>query len=672
MDPTSRGLLALYLAQALVGAVQVGIFAYFFRLYRQDYLRYWAWSFAALCVYLVAAGGAIYMVSVERANLVDRFFWSWLSQVASYLQMTLLLAGSLAVGGSVRMRTRTLVVLLVIAAGVGTAISLAYAFSADGAAERVFLRVGLRFGVSGLAFIATAIVLARRRASVPGLGLRLVIAAFGLYGLMMLQESGFFALQFRHGQPIAGTEYLGLFDLVAQACIGFGLIIWVAEEERRRANRAIQLTEHLRSYDATTGLANRNLALRRIDADLAKGGDGTTIAVLAIDFADLASTAKWLGFSDIETIAMQVAERLHRRFGQPALRHARIQTDRFLMSVAHPGDGDSLIVLANHVLAELETPYDVGGSAVSPSLSIGIAISPHDGADGSTLLRRAEAAAQGTKHGIGFYSAERDAATRRGLAFAGRIRSAYDAREFVPYFQPIVRAGSHDVIGFEILARWRHPDCGLLLPVDFIGTVEECGLLPAMDMRLLGEACSWAADARLQDSVPSISVNVSSKAFEQEDFLEQVRTALAHSGLAPHRLQIEITESTALADTSRTRSILTALRADGVRIALDDFGIGFSSLAQLRDLPVDSLKIDRSFVQEALEDRKTAAIVDSITLLARKLQLDIVAEGVESLEEVAHFESLGVTHLQGFLFGEAVDDVEAVAMAGTRLAMRLR
>ncbi|MEO5626802.1 MAG: GGDEF domain-containing phosphodiesterase [Dokdonella sp.] len=669
MDPANQGLLITYLAQALVGIVQVGIFAHFYRIYRQDYLRYWMWAFAALCVYQLAAAGAVYEVSVDRANLGVRLLWSWSSQIASYLQIALLIVGSLRVGGGAGIGKRNLARVLVIAALFGTAVSLAYAFSSDGADARLFLRVGLRFAISGAAFIVTAVLLARRRALIPGLGLRFVMAAFAVYGLMLLQESGFFVLQFRHGQSIPGVEFLGLFDLVAQACIGFGLIIWLAEDERRRADRATLDTERLRSFDANTGLPNRNQALRQIDADLRSGGAETPLAILAIDFPELEGMAKWLGFPEVEGIALQAAQRLQDSAEQVGRRLARVHAHRFLLSVAERSDNASLIGLSQKLREVLLKPYAAAASPLSVAVAIGIAVSPGDGCDAATLLQHAEAAAQGASHGIAFYSAKRDAIARRRMEFSAQVRAAFEAGEFVPYFQPIVRSGHRDVVSFEVLARWHHRDRGLLLPAEFLATVEECGLLPAMDMHLLREACAWAAGHADDPGAPTISVNVSSHAFEQESYQDLVRLTLAATGLDPHRLQIEITESTALADTEHTRTTLNALRADGVRVALDDFGVGFSSLAQLRDLPVDSLKIDRSFVQAALHDKKTAAIVDSITMLACKLGLEVVAEGVESSSEAIHFEKLGATHLQGFLFSQALEGARANEWVGRGLAI---
>ncbi len=669
MDPANQGLLITYLAQALIGIVQVGIFAYFYRTYRQDYLRYWTWSFAALCVYQLAAGGAVYLVSVDRGDLGVRLIWSWLSQVASYSQIALLIAGSLSVGEANGMGRRNLAKMLSAAVLFGTAMSLAYAFSSDGAEARLFLRVGLRFAISGAAFVATAVLLARRRALIPGLGLRFVMAAFALYGLMQLQESGFFALQFHHGQSIPGVEFLGLFDLVAQACIGFGLIIWLAEDERRRADRAMLENERMRSFDATTGLPNRSQALRHIDADLQSGGAENPLAILAIDFPELEGMAKWLGFPEVEGIALQAAQRLQDCAEQVGRRLARVDAHRFLLSVPEGSDNASLIDLSQNLREELLKPYAAAESPLSVAVTIGIAVSPGDGCDAATLLQHAEAAAQGASHGIAFYSAERDAIARRRMEFSVQVRAAFDACEFIPYFQPIVRSGSRDVVSFEVLVRWHHRDRGLLLPADFLATIEECGLLPAMDMHLLREACAWAVRQSREPGAPTISVNVSSHAFEQESYQNLVRATLASTGLDPHRLQIEITESTALADTVHTRTTLNALRANGVRVALDDFGVGFSSLAQLRDLPVDSLKIDRSFVKAALHDQKTAAIVEFMTLLARKLGLDVVAEGVESASEASYFEKLGVTHLQGFLFSEAVHGARASELVGGGLAM---
>ena len=665
MDAASRGLLMTYLCQALVGLAQTGIFAYFHRIYRQNYLRYWTWAFATLCAYEATAVVTAYLAIDRPGALAERTAWAWLSQVAAYFQVCLLILGSLSVGRA-KAISATLVRRVMLAAFlIATAVTLVCAFSPDGALVRVSLRVGLRFATCGLAFVLTAVVLLRQRRELHGLGLRFVSGAFALYGLMLLQELGFFAWQVLYGKRLPGTEFLGLFDLVAQACIGFGLIIWVADDERRRAARAIGETELARNFDAGTGLPNRVHAVDLIDADLRGDAPDAARAVLAIDLPELDAVARSWGAAAVEQVMVQIAQRLQ-RFAPAPSRVARVSAHRFVLSQAQADDSETLAAFAQRLAEQLQQPCEMQESSLSLRAAIGIAVSPGDGHDAPTLIDRAEAAAQDRGAPLSFYDAERADAARRSLAFGEAVREGLAAGQFAAYFQPIVSAGRHDVVGFEVLARWRHPQRGVLLPAEFLGALEKRNLLQSLDAQLLRESCAWAAAQNGGKGV-AISVNVSAHALDAPDFHFATSRALEDSGLDPRLLQIEITESTALADSPRTRAALTALRRGHIRVALDDFGVGYSSLAQLRDLAVDTVKIDRSFVQAVLHDAKTAAIVDAMVTLARKLGLAVVAEGVEQRAEVDYFEALGITHLQGFHFGAAVPAAQASALLGQRL-----
>jgi predicted signal transduction protein with EAL and GGDEF domain len=664
MDAASRGLLMTYLCQALVGLAQAGIFAYFHRIYRQNYLRYWTWAFATLCVYEATAAVTAYLAIRTPGALAERTVWAWLSQMAAYLQVCWLILGSLSVGRAKPISPTIVRRVILAALSFATAVTLMFAFSPDGAMVRVSLRVGLRFAACGLAFLLTATVLWRQRRELPGLGLRFVSVAFALYGLMLLQELGFFAWQIWRDQRLPGTEFLGLLDLVAQACIGFGLIIWVADDERQRADRATRETAVARNFDSSTGLPNRAHAIDLIGADLQSDAPDTVHAVLAIDMPELDAVARSYGAAEVERVMAQVAQRLL-GFAPAPSRVARVYAHRFVLSLAQADDGETLAALAQRLEEQLQRPYEMKESPLSLRAAIGIAVSPGDGKDAQVLIDRAEAAAQDSDTALSFYNAERADAARRSLAFGESVREGLAAGQFTPYFQPIVNAVRHEVVGFEVLARWRHPQRDLLLPADFLDALEKRNLLQSLDAKLLHEACAWAA-AQAANGV-AISVNVSAHALDAPDFNAATRRALESSGLDPRLLQIEITESTALADSPRTRAALATLRRDHIRVALDDFGVGYSSLAQLRDLAVDTVKIDRSFVQAVLHDSKTAAIVDAMVTLARKLGLDVVAEGVEKRAEVDYFEALGITHLQGWYFGVAMPAGQASGLIGRRL-----
>lgn len=645
-----------------MGAVQASIFAHFYRTSRHDYLRWWTWSFVGLCVYHACAAAAVVCASFNAADLASRLIVSWLSQVAVYVQVALLLLGSLQIADA-RPRDGAVVRRLLFAAVVfGSAVSLAFAFAETGASERLWLRVGLRYLICGAAFMTTAVLLWRQRANSPGIGPAMVALAFSTYGLLLSFQFGLFVLQWAQQRRIDGAELLSVFDLVAQACIAFGLIIWVAEDERRRADTATRDFEHARRYDASTGLPNRSEMERLLQVDLQAGAD-RRLAVFVIDLVNLGRVAKSFGVHHAEAIFREARQRLLAH-GSAALRVARLDSHRFAVSVITAEPAVEWERLALDWVTQLERPYDEVAAGIAIECTIGIAVGPGDGADAANLLAHAEQAIHDPLQRVAFFSYERDQELRRRLAFAEESLAGLRSGQIVPFFQPIVAPDGSAITGFEVLARWLHPVRGTLLPADFLGVLEDRGLMAEFDRHMLEQACRQAAGLR----VPRISLNVSAYGFESDDFVADVRQALAASALPAECLCLEITESTALIDVRRTRDILLQLRALGVGISLDDFGTGYSSLAHLGELPIDTIKIDRVFVHAALDDVKTAAIVESVVTLARRLGLDIVVEGVEQRRELDYFRQLGATHFQGWLFAPAYSFAEAQTL--TRIPAR--
>jgi EAL domain-containing protein (putative c-di-GMP-specific phosphodiesterase class I) len=243
------------------------------------------------------------------------------------------------------------------------------------------------------------------------------------------------------------------------------------------------------------------------------------------------------------------------------------------------------------------------------------------------------------------------------LELESDLRRAVERREFVLHYQPIVALRTRQVVGFEALIRWHHPERGLLAPGEFLDVAEETGIIGRIDEWAVEEACQQAAEWQRRYPSPSpagVSVNVSAQGFGRPDLVDDVATALKNSGLDPRSLRLEITETVAMADAERTRSILVALKSLGVRISLDDFGAGYSSLSYLQRFPVDVLKIDRSFVEGIGENDECGEIIRTILNLARTLELDVVAEGTETAAQVEYLARLDCRYGQGFFFSKAV------------------
>jgi len=332
---------------------------------------------------------------------------------------------------------------------------------------------------------------------------------------------------------------------------------------------------------------------------------------------------------------------------------ARLGGDEFVVLQTVGGDRNSIDKLGRRILEEMAHPLVIDGNEFAPSTSIGIAIATQDGGDGETLLRNADLALYRAKEaGRGTYaffeeSLNERAQQRRQLETD--LRLAVERNEFELLYQPLFDLKDNRICSFEALIRWNHPTRGQISPADFIPIAEDTGLIVPIGAWVLREACRQAAG---WPEHVRIAVNVSAVQFHRGNLNETILLALADSGLAPGRLEIEITESIFLEGGEATLRLLHSLRSLGIRVALDDFGTGYSSLSYLQSFPFDKLKIDRSFIQNLLTREGASAIVHAITELASALGIETTAEGVEETAQLMELRAHGCSSVQGYLFAE--------------------
>ena len=412
--------------------------------------------------------------------------------------------------------------------------------------------------------------------------------------------------------------------------------------------------------DVLTGLPNRTMFQQQLE-QLFRGseGSGSLFALHCLDLDQFKVINDTLGHPAGDALLVETAHRL---------RHAarghfvgRLGGDEFVVLQSVGEDRDSIDRLAREILGAITRSVMIDGNEIVSSTSIGIAIAPDDGRDSGMLLRHADLALYRAKEaGRGTYaffeeSLNQRAQERRQLE--SDLRVAVDRGEFELHYQPLFDLEHNCICSFEALIRWNHPKRGLISPVDFIPVAEDTGLIVPIGAWVIREACAQAA--RWPEQV-RIAVNVSPVQFHRGALHETILRALAASGLAPGRLEVEITESIFLEGSETTLRLLHALRALGVRVALDDFGTGYSSLSYLQSFPFDKLKIDRSFIHNLLTREGASAIVRAITELANALNIETTAEGVEETAQLMELRAHGCSSVQGFLFAEpmASSDVD--------------
>lgn len=422
--------------------------------------------------------------------------------------------------------------------------------------------------------------------------------------------------------------------------------------ERKRSEEHIHFLAH---HDALTRLPNRTLLEDRIRQAIAKSRrDGTRTAVLFLDLDRFKLINDTLGHNTGDQLLTRVAERL-----KDLLREtetvARLGGDEFIIVIPGLADIERAAHVAQRILDVIAAPQVIDERPLHVTPSIGISIYPDDGEDVPTLLRNADTAMYHAKergrNNFKFFTQDMNQAVQERVSIESDLRSAIERQEFVLFYQPLVDCRSGAVSGMEALIRWNHPRHGLVPPDRFIAVAEETGLIIPIGAWVLREACRQAKcwhDAGHNGL--RISVNLSARQLRQADLCQQISATLAEFGLPPSSLELELTESLLVDDPTTATAWLQTLAELGIRMAIDDFGTGHSSLAYLKCFPVARLKIDRSFVRDLSTDANDAAIVRAIVAMAKSLQIDVIAEGVETVEQLRFLEAQGCFEVQGYLF----------------------
>jgi len=421
---------------------------------------------------------------------------------------------------------------------------------------------------------------------------------------------------------------------------------------------AEQRAQHLADHDALTGLPNRRLLEDRLTQALALSyRNRKQTAVMFVDLDRFKTINDSLGHSVGDVLLKEVAARLVKQL-RVVDTICRTGGDEFVIVLPEVKRSADAANVAQKLIENLSQPIKIEERELTVTPSIGISVFPDDGRDAETLIRNADAAMYHAKEmgraNYQFFTEQMNLTASRRLVLENDLRRALSRGELRVHYQPIVDAKSGKVAGHEALVRWQHPERGLVYPVEFIQVAEDTGLILKIGEWVLKEACRWATFIGIERGLP-VSVNLSARQFNDPKLVQTVSRALKQSGLPAHLLTLEITESTAMQQTDLTLATLRKLKDLGVSIALDDFGTGYSSFSYLKLFPVNSLKIDRSFIAEVERDGDHRAIVAAIIALAQVLNLKVVAEGVETEGQKQFLRGFGCEEVQGYLTGRPVD-----------------
>ncbi|MEQ1783924.1 MAG: EAL domain-containing protein [Hyphomonadaceae bacterium] len=473
------------------------------------------------------------------------------------------------------------------------------------------------------------------------------------------------ANEFRHLQL---SKLLGT---IIVASVGLTLYIITRYHSHVRELRSrLQTEERARRvamHDQLTGLPNRRHLKGVLNWLLSENDGAKRLAVVMLNLDKFGAFNDAHGRAVGDEMLMNVGKVLNLRAGVDGF-VARLESDEFVVLLPNQAE-EELMDWLSATLTAIEAPLETGDKTVTVSATAGAAVGLADGRDAETLLHRSSLALRRAKEAnrgwFAFFKSGMDELVRQRALFESDLWAAVREDQIAPHFQPLVSLQDGRVRGYEILARWTHPTRGPIPPDQFIPAAEASGAICDLTFNLLRKACKEAATL---DSALHLSLNVSPVQLEEPEFAQKLLKVLEDAAFDPSRLEIELTEAALVTDLAAARDVVDALQKKGVRVALDNFGTGHASLTQLRQLPFDMLKIDRSFVRAMSADAEAAIMVRTIISMAKSLSLTVVAEGVETAEQARTLAGLGCDMAQGYYFGRAAAVAEARRRAATAKA----
>jgi diguanylate cyclase (GGDEF)-like protein len=665
---TLLGSTLLQAAGAVLGVLATSRLA---RSHGRRFLRHWAraWAWRATACALAAAEIAV-AAGMPSVRHPLRLALVALGSLAAYLEIAYFAfgAGELAVDGSATVSRRNKALGFAVGVGALSAVALAWNVHADSA--RFFVQVGAPSLLLCVVLAGAAVAAWHTPRREDAVGRLLVASVLGALALAELRRVWAGVVP---ASPDDWGVTAGIADLLLSAALALCLTIFLLEEQTEGARATAADVERLSRYDELTGLHNRRFLLESLHEAVAQARRAERrVALFLLDLDRFKLINESLGHAVGDRILHAVGERL-----RGALRDgdtiARMPGDEFAVLAPAVREADDAVNLARKIQEAVRVPVRLDGRELFVTASLGISLYPDDGDSAESLLKHADAALTRAKADgpdlFQLYTARMNAAAVEAFALEHALRRAVNARELELYYQPIVDTEWNDVQIVEATLRWHHPELGLLRPAHFLGVAEATGLIVAIGAWALREACRQLRAWRIHHPTLRVTVNLSLRQLRQADVAEEIGLLLTEFQLPGDALELEIAELTAAQCDAAMVGRLKAIRQLGVRIAIDDFGTGWTSLGVLREFPVDTLKIDTSFVRDLLTSPRDGEIAAAVVGLAHALGLTVVAEGVENPAQLELLKRRGCELWQGYLCCPPVTATDVARVLGRKLGI---
>ena len=637
----------------------------YFLLYKRDYLKFWSYSFGALSIYLVIA---LILNNLGKTGLaftsVTAYLLALIKINAGYLQIVWLFLGTYVLirpqGVSPKVARNSLLFAVLLASFLASL----FAFDPEAGLTRNSLRNGSRYLLGGIAFIVVAYAIFKylNKAS---LGKRLVCIAFFFYGLEMAIMGGLSINILLGGGWQTLTlivRYHGIFELLIYPIIALGLVIWLLERERYKGQVIYEKLANHDILDPLTGLMNREGFERQLSRwKNMTDNNNKKLLVVLIGLDQFKRINQAVGVRQGDEVLVAFANRVVGELGNMTYQ-ARLSGDVFACAL----DEDMARKFSLEKLKKIfSRSIKINKQSLHLEVSIGAAWMIATDTVEKTLIQAQRALDSAKNQGGKMALMYDDSMPEKSntLKLENELRYAITKSQFEPYLQPIYQTSSRKVIGFELLTRWRHPEKGILPPVEFLPYLSQLNLMPHLDLWTLNQAIDLLNDWNKQGMKHlSLAINLSAEGLQDEKYLEQAPGIIQRLGSQSNKLHIEITENSAMKSVNAGKFSLSLLSDLGVKIAIDDFGIGYSSLNYLKSFPADKVKFDRSFIEKMGTDKTTLSILRALVPLCHDLGKVVVAEGIETEQNVLQAEQIGFDQLQGYYFAKPLPVKQALEL----------